>query len=99
MSPRRSLNTELEKGKLWIGLTWPDAAWASARSETDSHTCKHIWWAAIGSAPWRAAIDVLKVMVMTAAKVLPRRKPPEKIVYPLEYLFFLKKKNKFFKVC
>jgi hypothetical protein len=31
---------------------------------------------------------VLKVMVMTAAKVLPRRKPPEKIVYPLEYLFF-----------
>jgi hypothetical protein len=28
---------------------------------------------------------------MTAAKVLPRRKPPEKIVYPLEYLFFLKK--------
>jgi hypothetical protein len=30
---------------------------------------------------------------MTAAKVLPRRKPPEKIVYPLEYLFFLKKKK------
>ena len=65
--------------------TWPDAACASARRDTDNHTCKHIWWAAIANGPRRAAIDVLKVIVKTAARVLPRRKPPKEKILVCEW--------------
>jgi hypothetical protein len=56
--------------------TWPDVASASVRRDTANHTCIHIWWAAIASGPWRAAIDVPNVIVVRTARVLPRRKPP-----------------------
>jgi len=57
-------------------FTWPDAAKASERRETDHHTCIHIWCAAIATGPCRAATDVPNVMVERTASVLPRRKPP-----------------------
>lgn len=56
--------------------TWPDAAIASVRRDTANQTCIHIWWAAIATGPWRAAIDVPNVKVVRTARVVPRRKPP-----------------------
>jgi hypothetical protein len=57
-------------------ITCPETAKPSERRDDVNQTCKHVWNAAMGVGPSRAAKDAAKVTQNVTATTLANNRPP-----------------------